>query len=60
MNYSVDTHLHIKPGDWIAQFKMTRFETPELVEVVVDVKATDRGHGGFGSTGQYFFFFFNF
>ena len=48
-NHSVDTHLHIEPRDLIAQFIMTRFETPELEEVV-DVDATERGQEGFGST----------
>ena len=51
MNYSVDTHLHIEPGDRIAQFIMTRFVTAELEEVV-DIDATERGQGGFGSTGH--------
>ena len=40
MNHSVDTHLHIDPGDRIAQFIMRRFQTPELEEVV-DVDATE-------------------
>lgn len=51
MNHSVDTHLHIKPGDPITQFIMTRFKTPELEEVVV-VDSTERGQGSFGSTGH--------
>ena len=51
MNHSVETHLHIEPGDRIAQFIMSRFETHEFVEVV-DVDATERGHGGLGSTGH--------
>ena len=49
MNHSVDTHLHMKRGDRIAQFIMTRFETPEFEEIV-DVDATERGNGRFGST----------
>ena len=48
-NHSVDTHLHIERGDQIAQFLMTRFETPELEEIVDD-DATEQGHGEFGST----------
>ena len=51
LNHSVDTHLHIEPEDRIAQFIMTRFETPKLEEVV-DVDATEKVHGGFGSTGH--------
>ena len=27
MNHNVDTHLHMEPGDRIAQFIMMRFET---------------------------------
>ena len=51
VNHNVDTHLHIEPGDRIAQFIMTKFKTPKLVEVV-DVDAIEQGHGGFGSTGH--------
>ena len=51
MNHSVDTHLHMDPGDRIAQFIMTRFQTTELEEVV-DVDATERGQSYFGSTGH--------
>ena len=34
MNHSTDNHLHIEPGDWIAQFILMRFETPEFEEVI--------------------------
>ena len=51
MNQSTDTQLQIELADWIAQFIMTGFETPKLVEVV-EVDAIDRGFGGFCSTGQ--------
>ena len=37
MNRSVDAHLHTEPGDLITQFIMTRFKTPELEEVNVEV-----------------------
>ena len=50
MNHSVDIHLHIKPGDCVARFILTRYETPEVVEII-KVDATDRGSAGFGSNG---------
>ena len=50
MNQSTVTQLQIELVDQIAQFKMTRFETPKLVEVV-EVDAIDRGFGGVCSTG---------
>ena len=34
MNHSTDNHLHIEPGGRIAQFILTRLETPEVVEVI--------------------------
>ena len=46
MNHSTDNHLHIEPGDRIAQFILTRFETLEVAEVI-DVDATSRGDKGF-------------
>ena len=51
MNHNTDNHLHIKPGDRMAQFILTRFETSEVVEVI-DVDATSRGDKGFGRTGK--------
>lgn len=40
----------VKPGDRIAQLVLERCETPEVLEVA-DLDATQRGSGGFGSTG---------
>jgi dUTP pyrophosphatase len=40
----------VRRGDRIAQAVFARFETPGL-EVVEELEATDRGEGGFGSTG---------
>jgi dUTP pyrophosphatase len=37
-------------GERIAQLVFCRFETPEVVEVL-ELSDTDRGEGGFGSTG---------
>lgn len=41
----------IKRGDRVAQFVFARFEVPEVVETD-DLSGTDRGSGGFGSTGS--------
>ena len=41
----------IKPGDKIAQLVILKCELPEL-EVVDSLEETDRGDGGFGSTGR--------
>lgn len=40
----------IKPGDRIAQMVISLIERVDLKEVT-DLEATDRGSGGFGSTG---------
>ena len=42
--------FEVAPGDRIAQLILERIATPD-VEVVADLDATDRGAGGFGSTG---------
>jgi dUTP pyrophosphatase len=41
----------IKKGDRIAQLIIERIATPELVQVD-SLDSTDRGEGGFGSTGK--------
>ena len=51
MNHSKENHLHIKPGDKIGQFVLTRYETPEVVEVS-DLDSTERGDKGFCSSGH--------
>jgi len=40
----------VKPGDRIAQMIFERIYTPELVEEGA-LSATERGAGGFGSSG---------
>ena len=40
----------IEPGDRIAQLVLVKIETPAVVEVD-DLTATERGAGGFGSSG---------
>lgn len=46
-----DLSYTIRPGDRIAQLVVTPVVTPEL-EIVEELEDTDRGTGGFGSTGR--------
>ena len=46
-----DADFAVKKGDKIAQIVIAPVTQPEIVEVA-DVNATDRGAGGFGSTGN--------
>jgi dUTP pyrophosphatase len=43
--------INIKQGDRIAQLILEKIETPEVIEVE-SLKETERGSGGFGSTGK--------
>lgn len=43
--------FEIKKGDRIAQLVLERCETPHIKEISI-VEDTERGSGGFGSTGQ--------
>jgi dUTP pyrophosphatase len=45
-----DTPFEIKKGDRIAQLILERCETPSVREIS-EITETDRGSGGFGSTG---------
>jgi dUTP pyrophosphatase len=45
-----DADFAVKKGDKVAQIVIAPVTQPEIVEVA-DVNATDRGAGGFGSTG---------
>ena len=45
-----DADFAVKKGDKIAQIVIAPVTQPEIVEVA-DVNETDRGAGGFGSTG---------
>lgn len=45
-----DSDFVVRKGDRVAQLILERILTPEVVEVE-DLEATDRGAGGFGSTG---------
>ena len=42
----------VKVGDRVAQLILEKIETPDVVEVT-DLDETERGAGGFGSTGGF-------
>lgn len=46
-----DTDYTVNAGDKITQLVIVRIETPDL-EPVDDLEETERGDGGFGSTGK--------
>jgi len=46
-----DSDFQVKKGDRVAQLILERIFTPELTEVE-SLDDTERGHGGFGSTGR--------
>ena len=46
-----ENDLYLQAGDKIAQLVIVKCELPEL-ELVTELEATDRGDGGFGSTGK--------
>lgn len=48
-NFS-DVDFIVNPGDRVAQLLLEKIITPQVVEVT-DLDSTDRGEGGFGSTG---------
>ena len=43
--------LDVSPGERVAQLVITPVFTPEVCEVT-ELSDTERGEGGFGSTGQ--------
>ena len=46
-----DKDFEVKKGDRIAQLVLEKCDTPPIEEISI-VEDTDRGSGGFGSTGQ--------
>lgn len=50
INHSQNT-FEIKDGERIAQMVIAKHEQPEL-KLVTELSSTDRGAGGFGSTGK--------
>ena len=49
LNQSAET-FNIDAGDRVAQFVLTRYKTPDIVEVS-DLEQTIRASNGFGSSG---------
>ena len=52
INHSENKDYQIQKGDKIAQMILTRFEQFSEVALVDDHSVTERGVGGFGSTGR--------
>ena len=50
LNTDRGTAFTVSPGDRIAQLVLVTVETPEVAEVV-ELALSERGHGGFGSSG---------
>ena len=51
VNLDLDNPIHIERGEKIAQLVIQAVESAELIEVD-ELPASDRGSGGFGSTGR--------
>ena len=51
MHNDTDTERIIAPNERIAQIVFQKALTPDL-EVVSELEETERGNGGFGSTGR--------
>jgi dUTP diphosphatase len=51
LNTDADAHFEVSPGDRIAQLLLVPFANAEAVEVE-ELAASERGDGGFGSTGH--------
>ncbi len=47
-----DQPQHLKQGERYFQLVFVKLEKPSSVEVVSELSITDRGEGGFGSTGK--------
>jgi dUTP pyrophosphatase len=52
-NHSKNHQFQVNEGDRIAQLICEKYETPEIIQFfrIDDLSKTDRGEGGFGSTG---------
>ena len=51
-NHNADGDLELQPGDRIAQLVLEKIATPEVVVCDGPLPSSDRGEGGFGSTGS--------
>lgn len=52
LNTDLRNPFVIKPGYRIAQLVLEKYEVADVIEVVGDFSTTERGAGGFGSTGN--------
>ena len=50
-NQDTSNIYHIKPGYRIAQLVLEKIDCPDVEEIKDELDSTERGHGGFGSTG---------
>lgn len=50
-NHDLHNTFEIKPGYRIAQLVLEKIECPPVEEIVEELQDTQRGDGGFGSTG---------
>lgn len=50
-----DADFAVQVGDRVAQLVLERIVTPEVQEVLGELEGTERGAGGFGSTGGFGF-----
>lgn len=46
-----NTAQYVNPGDRVAQLVIVKYFAPSLKEVIEDLSETERGEGGFGSSG---------
>ncbi|NBS70854.1 dUTP diphosphatase [bacterium] len=52
LNTDLRNPFVIKPGYRIAQLVLEKYEVADVIEVAGDFSTTERGAGGFGSTGN--------
>lgn len=46
-----NTAQYVNPGDRVAQLVIVKYFAPSIKEVIEDLSETERGEGGFGSSG---------
>lgn len=46
-----NTAQYVSPGDRVAQLVIVKYFAPSIKEVIEDLSKTERGEGGFGSSG---------
>lgn len=46
-----NTAQYVNPGDRVAQIVIVKYFAPSIKEVIEDLSETERGEGGFGSSG---------